>query len=175
MASCHSSFFSLSARTFSRVQETGQRWRERNSRLGNWELRCACFTSSFSPWLIFDEKFSVSHYSCIHRLAPSIRFFTLFAVEWSLQFFPCSPYFFTQKIVLSLCCWGYFNFAQMENNNQGKIIKWTQARKVQEIGKWVWGLTGRPRMSAKWGWQRARGPQYPVALFRVILNKAHCT
>jgi len=87
--------------------------------------------------------------------------------------FSISSYFFTQKIVLSLLL-GYFNFAQMENNNQGKIIKWTQARKVQEIGKWAGGLTGRPRMSAKWGW-KGRGPQHPVALFRVILNKAQCT
>jgi len=80
-------------------------------------------------------QFHIIHAST--ALPHPLVFFTLFAVEWSLQFFPCSPYFFTQKIVLSLCCWGYFNFAQMENNNQGKIIKWTQARKVQEIGKWV--------------------------------------
>lgn len=125
-------------------------------------------------WFLMKSfQFHIIHAST--ALPHPLVFFTLFAVEWSLQFFPCSPYFFTQKIVLSLCCWGYFNFAQMENNNQGKIIKWTQARKVQEIGKWVWGLTGRPRMSAKWGWQRERGPQYHVALFRVILNKAHCT
>lgn len=102
-------FFSLSARTFSRVQETGQRWREReDSRLGNWELRCACFTSSFSPWLIFDEKFSVSHYSCIHRLAPSIGFFYTFCGWMELAIFSMLPLFFHPKNCVVIVLLGVF-------------------------------------------------------------------
>lgn len=57
-----------------------------------------------------------------------------FAVEWSLQFFffLFSPEIFLLFVAAAMV---HFNFVQMENNNQGKIIKWTQARKVQEIGK----------------------------------------
>lgn len=65
----------------------------------------------------------------------------------NFSMFPCIFYFFLfyifcvlfapEKMVLSLLLLllPHFNFAQMENNNQGKIIKWTQARKVRKIGK----------------------------------------